>query len=37
VARCPASIRARFGQLFQRTQGGVLDFFNMFSGGSLQR
>ncbi|TMJ20036.1 MAG: preprotein translocase subunit SecY [Alphaproteobacteria bacterium] len=23
--------------LFQRTQGGVLDFFNMFSGGSLQR
>src|SRR3954467_10858574 len=24
-------------QLFARTQGGVLDFFNMFSGGSLQR
>jgi preprotein translocase subunit SecY len=24
-------------QLFSRTQGGVLDFFNMFSGGSLQR
>jgi preprotein translocase subunit SecY len=24
-------------QLFQRTQGGVLDFFNMFSGGSLER
>ncbi|MEA3029996.1 MAG: preprotein translocase subunit SecY [Sphingomonadales bacterium] len=24
-------------QLFERTQGGVLDFFNMFSGGSLQR
>ena len=24
-------------QLFQRTQGGVLDFFNMFSGGGLQR
>jgi preprotein translocase subunit SecY len=23
--------------LFQRTQGGVLDFFNMFSGGSLER
>ena len=23
--------------LFQRTQGGVLDFFNMFSGGALQR
>jgi preprotein translocase subunit SecY len=23
--------------LFSRTQGGVLDFFNMFSGGSLQR
>jgi preprotein translocase subunit SecY len=23
--------------LFQRTQGGVLDFFNMFSGGGLQR
>src|SRR6476620_2638611 len=23
--------------LFQRIQGGVLDFFNMFSGGSLQR
>jgi len=25
------------GQLFQRTQGGVLDFFNMFSGGGLER
>jgi preprotein translocase subunit SecY len=24
-------------QLFQQTQGGVLDFFNMFSGGGLQR
>jgi preprotein translocase subunit SecY len=24
-------------QLFSRTQGGVLDFFNMFSGGALQR
>jgi preprotein translocase subunit SecY len=24
-------------QLFDRTQGGVLDFFNMFSGGSLER
>src|SRR3954467_7583203 len=24
-------------QLFSRTQGGVLDFFNMFSGGSLSR
>src|SRR3546814_94765 len=23
--------------LFQRTQGGVLDFFNMFSGGALER
>ncbi|MBV8973210.1 MAG: preprotein translocase subunit SecY, partial [Sphingomonadaceae bacterium] len=23
--------------LFSRTQGGVLDFFNMFSGGALQR
>src|ERR1043165_5479865 len=29
----PVSLSA----LFQRTQGGVLDFFNMFSGGSLQR
>jgi preprotein translocase subunit SecY len=29
----PVSLQA----LFQRTQGGVLDFFNMFSGGSLQR
>jgi len=29
----PVSLNA----LFQRTQGGVLDFFNMFSGGSLQR
>ncbi len=25
------------GQLFQQTQGGVLDFFNMFSGGGLER
>ena len=25
------------GALFARTQGGVLDFFNMFSGGALQR
>jgi len=25
------------GALFQSTQGGVLDFFNMFSGGSLKR
>jgi len=24
-------------ELFSRTQGGVLDFFNMFSGGALQR
>ncbi|QMW23193.1 preprotein translocase subunit SecY [Sandaracinobacteroides saxicola] len=24
-------------QLFSRTQGGVMDFFNMFSGGALQR
>ena len=24
-------------QLFQQTHGGVLDFFNMFSGGGLQR
>src|SRR5574338_693851 len=23
--------------LFQQTRGGVLDFFNMFSGGSLER
>jgi preprotein translocase subunit SecY len=27
----------RLASLFDRTQGGVLDFFNMFSGGSLQR
>ena len=25
------------GQLFETTRGGVLDFFNMFSGGSLER
>jgi len=25
------------GSLFQQTQGGVLDFFNMFSGGALER
>lgn len=25
------------GQFFQRTQGGVLDMFNMFSGGALER
>ncbi|WP_439534710.1 preprotein translocase subunit SecY [Polymorphobacter sp.] len=25
------------GTLFQQTQGGVLDFFNMFSGGALER
>ena len=25
------------GQLFQQTRGGMLDFFNMFSGGSLER
>jgi preprotein translocase subunit SecY len=25
------------GQLFNRTSGGMLDFFNMFSGGALQR
>src|ERR1043165_5933100 len=29
----PVSLSA----LFQQTQGGVLDFFNMFSGGSLER
>ena len=29
----PRSLNA----LFQQTQGGVLDFFNMFSGGSLER
>jgi preprotein translocase subunit SecY len=27
----------RLSALFQPTQGGVLDFFNMFSGGSLER
>ena len=27
----------RLAALFDRTQGGVLDFFNMFAGGSLQR
>ncbi len=28
---------AALNTLFSRTQGGVLDFFNMFSGGALQR
>ena len=28
---------AELGRLFQRTQGGILDMFNMFSGGALSR
>jgi len=33
----PGIDATRLSALFQTTQGGVLDFFNMFSGGSLQR
>ncbi len=33
----PGIDQAALGALFTRNQGGVLDFFNMFSGGALQR
>ena len=37
MCRCRVSIRPRSACSAQQTQGGVLDFFNTFSGGSLSR
>jgi preprotein translocase subunit SecY len=37
MCRCRASTRLRCRPQFNTTKGGVLDFFNMFSGGALER
>jgi preprotein translocase subunit SecY len=37
MCRCPGSIPVALQAQFNTTKGGVLDFFNMFSGGALER